>query len=132
MSDQDTIAIVRAYDEALETMDHAAAIKQCFAEDAFYYFPGNSKVAGTWRGHDGILDFYDAMFSVVQEGFIVESKTMTAADGYTFEIRRTAGRNAQGDELDTEVIAVNKVENGLIVGQWFAPLDPPTIEAFYA
>jgi ketosteroid isomerase-like protein len=48
-------AAVTRYIDAVRDGD-SSAIRECFAEDAIWDYPGDLPLSGTWRGRDSIVD----------------------------------------------------------------------------
>src|SRR6185437_15081151 len=51
----DPAAAVTRYIDAVRDGD-SSAIRECFAEDATWDYPGDLPLSGTWRGRDSIVD----------------------------------------------------------------------------
>jgi ketosteroid isomerase-like protein len=51
----DPAAAVTRYIDAVRDGD-SSAIRECFAEDAIWDYPGDLPLSGTWRGRDSIVD----------------------------------------------------------------------------
>jgi hypothetical protein len=51
----DPAAAVTRYIDAVRDGD-SSAIRECFAEDAIWNYPGDLPLSGTWRGRDSIVD----------------------------------------------------------------------------
>ena len=51
----DPAAAITRYIDAVRDGD-SSAIRECFAEDAIWEYPGDLPLSGTWRGRDTIVD----------------------------------------------------------------------------
>jgi len=67
----DPAAAVTRYIDAVRDGD-SSAIRECFAEDAIWDYPGDLPLSGTWRGRDSIVDdFLGTVGPALEPGSLV-------------------------------------------------------------
>ncbi|MGH3178215.1 MAG: nuclear transport factor 2 family protein, partial [Streptosporangiaceae bacterium] len=71
MATTDPAAVVTRYIHAVRDRD-SGAIRDSFAEDAIWDYPGDLPLSGTWRGRDTIVDdFLGSVGTALEPGSAV-------------------------------------------------------------
>ena len=79
----DPAAAVTRYINAVRDGD-SSAIRECFAEDAIWDYPGDLPLSGTWRGRDSIVDdFLGTVGPALEPGSTVGWKSPTSSPSAT-------------------------------------------------
>ena len=87
---------------------------QGFADDVVWYAPGETPVSGTFRGHDGIVEFFSGLNETSDGSMNVHVDDVLAGDRYvTIFLDITAGRH---DERLSVVVAQFASADGQ--GRW--------------
>jgi hypothetical protein len=110
-------AVVVRYVEAVRDGD-LAVIRDSFAEDAVWIYPGNLSLSGRWEGRDHIVDdFLGGMGTMFQEGGSpVIALTNVVAEGNQVVAEWSAkGVTAAGAVYDNRCSGTYTVRDGRIV-----------------
>src|ERR1044072_6201879 len=117
MTDQprDPRAVVTRYGEAAARGDRVA-MRDSFAEDATWSYPGDLPLSGTWRGRDAILDdFLGGAGSLFGPGGGVIELLGSVAEGPTVVDEWSSdGIAANGAEYHNRCLGVFTVRDGRI------------------
>ncbi|TYC13386.1 nuclear transport factor 2 family protein [Actinomadura syzygii] len=108
--------VVVRYVEAVRDGD-ARVIRESFAEDATWHYPGSLPISRIWRGRDAIVDeFLGGMGVHFVPGTMKIELVSTVAEGDSVVAEWTAtARTFRGDDYDNRCIGVYTVRDGRIV-----------------
>lgn len=106
--------IVRRGYEAFNKAD-TATLTEIVDENASWYTPGRSPIAGVYQGRDAVLAQFGRYGGDTGGTFKAELKQVfTSDDGRVIGLHRnSADRN--GKQLDTDCCVVFEVENGRVI-----------------
>ena len=114
MSDEHpNAARVRALFHAFHERD-LAAIRDAIAADAVWHFPGENLLAGSHRGHAGILAFLARVGQLTDGSFALALEDVVANDRTAVAFFRGSGRRA-GRTLDNPTCLKIRLEQGRAV-----------------
>ena len=85
-------------------------LKQFVAEDVEWHIPGRHKLAGTKRGIDEFVGFFNKLG---QAGFKAEVMILAANDTYVIDAHR-GWSTAEGEKIDVNWVLLYQIENGKI------------------
>jgi len=113
----DAKAVVVRYVEAVRDGD-LAVIRDSFAEDAVWIYPGNLSISGRWEGRDHIIDdFLGGMGTRLQEGapLVIELTNVVAEGDQVVAEWSSTGTTAAGAIYDNRCSGTYTVRDGRIV-----------------
>jgi hypothetical protein len=112
----DAEQVVRRYFDALAT-GKQDVVRDSFAADATFTYPGDLPMSGTWHGPDGIVDgFLAAAFGLLDpdEPVTIEITAVIAADPQVIVEWTSRGTVRNGNPYENQNIAVYLVRDGKI------------------
>ncbi|SEG56005.1 hypothetical protein SAMN05216223_106245 [Actinacidiphila yanglinensis] len=110
-------AVVVRYVEAVRDGD-LAVIRDSFAEDAVWIYPGELSISGRWEGRDHIVDdFLGGMGTRLKEGapLVIELTNVVAEGDQVVAEWSSKGTTAAGDAYDNRCSGTYTVRDGRIV-----------------
>jgi uncharacterized protein len=115
MTSPDSRTVLTRYVESVQAGD-AAAIRECFAEDAVWQLDGELPISGTWRGRDAILnEFLATAMSYYQPGSVDLEVTRIVAEGEHAVMQWTSrARSTSGEPYENHCIGVFTIRDGKI------------------
>jgi uncharacterized protein len=115
MTSPDSRTVLTRYVETVQAGD-AAAIRECFAEDAVWQLDGELPISGTWRGRDAILnEFLATAMSYYQPGSVDLELTRIVAEGEHAVMQWTSrARSTSGEPYENHCIGVFTLADGRI------------------
>jgi hypothetical protein len=103
------------------------ALRNFWAEDIVYHFPGASHVAGDHRGLQAVLAFFAKLVEMNVQ--IAEVHDVLASDEHVVAlVRATASR--PGKELSFHQANVYNVRDGKVTEAWLLPTDQAALDEF--
>ena len=126
--DQEAADVLAGYDKTFEEEGHIAAVDKWFADDGFYWLPGDHAVSGFHRGPEGVKAFYDTFTT-----FDVSSDSLVemAAAGWVANVRTLVGKRPDGRDLDTIIVGIYQVRDGKITSGRLVPTEPDVMDGFF-
>jgi len=115
--------------KALQARDNQGVL-DCMDENVVLRVPGRRPLAGTYKGHAGIIDFTNRCRSVTDTGEHVEIVDMMSSDNRVAAIIKLGAEHG-GHKLDDPTVHVMKVENGKITEYWVYPWDVYAVDEFW-
>jgi ketosteroid isomerase-like protein len=73
--------LIRKLFDAFGRRDLEAAV-DLFADDAVFHVPGRSGISGTYRGHDGILDYWRRQIELSKGSFRTQVTSVVPEDDH--------------------------------------------------
>ncbi|MFD8544874.1 nuclear transport factor 2 family protein [Streptomyces sp. NPDC059649] len=112
----DPRTVVIRYVEAVRDGD-ADVIRDSFAEDATWHYPGSLPVSKVWRGREAIVeDFLGGMGPAFVPGTMEIALVSTVAEGDRVVAEWTArATTVHGDRYDNRCLGIYTVRDGRIV-----------------
>lgn len=130
MPTQDDVAAVRRFFAAVEARD-LAAVGECFREDAVWYLPGTSPIAGTYRGWPAIRDDLFARQGPLSGGtFRPQLLDVAVGAEYIVAVVHATADHA-GRRLDLTVCQLMRVQDGKVVEVRGHYSDQAALDAFW-
>ncbi|MET9447336.1 nuclear transport factor 2 family protein [Streptomyces cinerochromogenes] len=116
MNTNDPRAVVIRYVEAVRDGD-ADVIRDSFAEDATWHYPGSLPVSRVWRGREEIInDFLGSMGTVFVPGTVEIELVGTIAEGDRVVAEWTSrAETVHGGTYDNRCLGIYTVRDGRIV-----------------
>jgi uncharacterized protein len=109
----------------------AFALRGLFAEDAVWTVPGQSVMAGTYRGREEIFRFLGRLPKETDGTYGSELRDVLASDERAAALYRARG-SRQGRELELDQMLLFRISDGLVRDVLALPSDPEAFEAFWA
>ena len=125
----DNEQIVRDGYEAFSSGD-METLGALFADDAVHSVPGNSQIAGDYKGRDNILNFYGKLFELTDGNMSVDLKTVNVDGDKVAAVHRAKAARA-GNTLDSDTTLNFTIKDGKIVRIDEVPSDQAAEDAFW-
>jgi ketosteroid isomerase-like protein len=114
MIDTTAVDVVQRFYKAMADRDLEAA-GPCFAEDAVWTLPGQSSIAGTYRGWPAIRDDFLKQLGLRSGGtFKAGLLDVCAGDTYVIAVQHATAEH-EGRTLDVTACQRMRIEDGRIV-----------------
>jgi len=129
MTEHPNAATLRRMGEAWNSGD-LDVVRQGFADDAVFHFPGNNAMSGTYRGQEAVMD---ALGRALQSsGLHTEMETILASDDHILAFYRVTSARP-GKTLDVVETVASKVNaQGQITEGWFLVNDQRSWDQFWS
>lgn len=109
----------------------AKALHDCLTDDVVWRATAQrTPWAGVHRGPDAVVDFL-ARVGEVSDFFQAELVDVLVSDARVLFVFHASFRRA-GRVAELDYLLLGRVEGGRFAEMWTAPLDPATIESFWA
>jgi ketosteroid isomerase-like protein len=106
------------------------ALRGLFAEDAVWTVPGQSVMAGTYRGREEIFRFLARLPKETQGTYGSELRDVLASEERAAALYRARGQRL-GRELELDQVLLFRIVDGLVREVLALPTDPEAFEAFW-
>ena len=123
-------AVVRRIFAAFEKKD-GFRLRGLFAEDAVWQVPGESVMAGTYRGREAIFSFLGRLPKETGGTYTSRLIDVLASDERAAALYRASGTR-HGRQLDLDQLLLFRFDGGLVRDVLALPTDPAAFEAFWA
>ena len=101
------------------------------ADDIVWHIPGNSQLAGDYKGQDEIFTLFGRLFELSGGTLTLEVEDILANDNHaTAIVRMTAERD--GKALSMNAVHVYRIEDGLTKEFWSFDEDQAADDAFWS
>lgn len=108
-----------------------APIEEFYAGDVVLHYPGSSRIAGEYRGHDGLNDFFNAIGEVVSS-IERELHDAIANDTHGVQLLTVRAEHKDGRRHEWRAVWVCHFRDGRISELWGCIPDQPALDAFLA
>jgi ketosteroid isomerase-like protein len=122
--------VVRRIFDAFARRD-VFALRGLFAPDAVWTVPGDSAMAGVYRGSEAILRFLGRLPKETDGTYRSELVDVLASSGRAAAVYRASGRR-RGKGLDIDQVLLFRLEEGAVQEVLALPSDPAAFEEFWA
>jgi ketosteroid isomerase-like protein len=123
-------AVVRRLFDAFVSKD-AFALRGVFAKDAVWVVPGNSVMAGVYRGREEIFRLLTRLPKETEGTYSSRLIDVLASDERAAALYRASGER-RGRHLDLDQVLLFRFEGKLVCEVLALPSDPETFDAFWA
>ena len=130
MSAAENERVVRRIFDAFARRD-AFALRGLFAADAVWTVPGDSAMAGAYRGPEAIFRFLARLPKETDGTYRSQLVDVLASDGRAAALYRARG-SRHGRTLELDQVLLFRIEGGLVRHVLALPSDPDAFEAFWA
>lgn len=100
------------------------------AEDAVWHQPGNSAIAGDYKGRDEIFDYFGKLLDRSEGTLKVEPLDILADDERVVAIQHTTAMR-KGEQYDTRNVLVCEIKDGQFVETQVFESDPEAEDRFW-
>lgn len=107
------------------------ALRDLFAEDAVWVVPGESVMAGTYRGRESIFRFLARLPKETDGTYGSRLVDVLASDERAAALYRASGER-HGRRLDLDQLLLFRLEDGRVHEVLALPSDPGLFEEFWA
>lgn len=107
------------------------ALRNVFADDAVWIVPGESMMAGTYRGREAIFRFLGRLPKETGGTYGSRLIDVLASDQRAAALYRATGAR-NGHALDLDQVLLFRIEHGLVQEVVALPSDPATFDAFWS
>ena len=101
-----------------------------FADDAVHSVPGNSQIAGDYKGRDAILGYYGKLFELTDGNMSAELKTVTVDGDKVAAVHKNVAERG-GKKLDSDTTLNFTIKDDKIVRIDEVPSDQAAEDAFW-
>jgi ketosteroid isomerase-like protein len=122
--------LVRRIFDAFARRD-AFALRGLFAADAIWTVPGDSTMAGAYRGPESIFRFLARLSKETHGTYRSELVDVLASDNRAAALYRASGTR-RDRSLDTDQVLLFRLEDGAVAEVLALPSDPAAFEEFWA
>ena len=122
--------VVRRIFDAFAQRD-AFALRGLFAADAVWTVPGDSAMAGVYRGPEAIFRFLGRLPKETDGTYRSQLVDVLVGDGRAAALYRASGQR-RGKELDLDQLLLFGLEDGAVREVLALPSDPAAFEEFWA
>ncbi|MGK3986306.1 nuclear transport factor 2 family protein [Sorangium sp. So ce136] len=122
--DHPNVAIVQRMYERFGAGDMDTIRDQLFTSDILWHLPGHHPLAGTMRGPDEVLAFFQTLLGV---GIKIDMKAITGTDTYVINVHRAY--TDQDSTISLEC-AVHQIRGGRIAEVQVLSADQHAIDAY--
>jgi len=122
--------VVRRIFDAFARRD-AFALRGLFAADAVWTVPGDSAMAGAYRGPEAIFRFLARLPKETDGTYRSELVDVLASDGRAAALYRATGTR-RDRSLDIEQVLLFRLEDGAVAEVLALPSEPAAFEEFWA
>ncbi|MBD2058276.1 nuclear transport factor 2 family protein [Oculatella sp. FACHB-28] len=126
-TDHPNVVIVQRYYQAYGRSD-LAAVREIFAPDITWTIPGHHPLAGTKRGVDEVLAFFDQL---AKAQFRAEVLFLGGNDNYVVDVHRGWSNLEQGENIDELWSLLFRIENSRIAEAINFPGNQHVADAFF-
>ena len=130
MSAVENERVVRRIFDAFARRD-AFALRGLFAADALWTVPGDSAMAGAYRGPEAIFRFLARLPKETDGTYRSELVDVLASDGRAAALYRATGTR-RDRSLDIEQVLLFRLEDGAVAEVLALPSEPAAFEEFWA
>ncbi len=114
--------VIRDFFTAFGTAD-AARMQELVDDNLVWHFPGNSPIAGDWKGVDGVLNGIRAVAMALRDGKGgFELLEVTANEHCALSVHRDF-YDGPDNRLDLRYVLYVRMENGKMAEVWEIPFD---------
>ena len=122
--------VVRRIFDAFARRD-VFALRGLFAADAVWTVPGDSVMAGAYRGPESIFRFLARLPKETDGTYRSELVDVLASDGRAAALYRASGTR-RDRRLDIDQVLLFRLEGGAVAEVLALPSDPAAFEEFWA
>ena len=130
MSAERNEALVRRIFDAF-ARKQGFALRDVFAADAVWVVPGESMMAGTYRGREAIFRFLGRLPKETGGTYRSHLLDVLASDARAAALYRATG-SRNGHTLDLDQVLLFRIEDGLVREAVALPSDPLAFDAFWS
>ena len=130
MSAAENERVVRRIFDAFARRD-AFALRGLFAADAVWTVPGDSVMAGAYRGPESIFRFLARLPKETDGTYGSRLIDVLASEDRAAALYRASGER-RGRRLDLDQVLLFRIEDGLVKEVLALPSDPSAFEEFWA
>lgn len=125
------IELLRRYSAAL-TAGQVGEVLSFYADDLALHIPGRSRHAGTYRGHQAVLEYYTRLFQDTEGRFeVVGVDDILASDDHAISL--VSWRLTRGDRtIDVDRVVVYRIADGKITEIWVRDWDQYAYDELFA
>lgn len=107
------------------------AVFASFDEDIRWHVPGHSPIAGDYRGHDEVMEFFQLLAERSGGTLTLEPHDFLANDEHVVVLVRLQAEH-RGKMLNTQDVHIWHVANGKATEFWEAPTDQYRTDDFWS
>jgi ketosteroid isomerase-like protein len=97
-------------------------LRELFADDVVWHFPGKSQLAGDYRGKEEVLGFLGKSFELSGGTLRLEIHDVLANDEHGTVLTHVTGQR-EGKSLDDNSVQVFHIRDGKVTESWIHPGD---------
>lgn len=107
-------------------------VKNVMAADVVWYFMGRHKLAGTKKGIDEVIKFFDTMGGIMAKSRpTIEKLIVAEKENYLIECQHIRTNREDGINIEHYVSVLWTIENGKIVSGRHFFADPESVDGYF-
>jgi len=107
-------------------------VKDVMAGDVVWYFKGRHRLAGTKKGIDEVIGFFDTMGGIMSQSRpTIEKLIVAEKDNYFIECQHIRTNREDGINIDHFATVLWTIENGKIVSGRHFFADPESVDWYF-
>jgi uncharacterized protein len=110
----------------------SAALRLLLAEGITWTVPGENRIAGTYRGLEEVLGYFERRRDLADRTFRMERKDVLAGAGERIAALTDGVATIRGAEHRWSTVGLYDVADGRIAACWLLPLDPRAFDAIWS
>lgn len=110
----------------------AGALEDILAADVTWTVPGQSPIAGSYRGLDEVLGYFRRRRDLAGRSFRMERRDVLVGDGDRIAALTDGFATIAGEEHRWSTVGLYDVSDGRIAACWLLPLDQRAFDAIWS
>lgn len=108
-----------------------AELREMLAPEIVWTVPGRNRVAGTYRGHDGVFDYFRRRRDIAHGTFRMQRRDVLVGEGDRIAALTDGVAVIGGVERRWSTVGLYDVVDGLIAACWLLPLEPDEFDLIW-
>lgn len=109
-----------------------AALRQLLAPNIAWTVPGENRIAGTYRGLEQVLDYFQARRDLADRTFRIQRHDVLVGDGNRIAALTDGFATISGSEHRWSTVGLYDVNDQHIAACWLLPLDQRAFDAIWS
>ncbi len=110
----------------------SAGLRDVLVPDVTWTIPGSNAIAGTYRGLDAVLDYFNRRREIANSTFRMQRRDVLVGAGSTIAALTDGTAVIAGRRRDWSTVGLYEVRDGLVAACWLLPLDAAQFDAIWA
>lgn len=107
-------------------------LDRLLAPDVTWTVPGASRIAGTYRGIDQVLDYFELRRDLADRTFQMTRRDLLVGEADRLAALTDGSATIRGAEHSWSTVGLYEVNTGQIASCWLLALDQPAFDAIWS